>query len=203
MIDLRGLKVRVETREECEKLFEIARKQGFKWMNKENLYILHDQPFPDNICLNEKREVTWCCNYYNIEAKDIFRIGNKTKNTKMTAKEFIHKYKRINDCKDVPQEACDNCIWSRKHTKCGEDLCNYFDYEIETDDEFEKELLEIIETHDNPVWIDPEKEAMEKETEEAVGILEETIKGLKDSGVNNKLTEALEVALDSLRMEDE
>lgn len=44
---------------------------------------------------------------------------------------------------------------------------------------------------------------MEKETEEAVGILEETIKGLKDSGVNNKLTEALEVALDSLRTEDE
>lgn len=41
MIDLRGLKVRVETREECEKLFEIARKQGFKWMNNENLYTLH------------------------------------------------------------------------------------------------------------------------------------------------------------------
>ena len=30
MIDLRGLKVRVETREECEKLFEMARGQGFK-----------------------------------------------------------------------------------------------------------------------------------------------------------------------------
>ena len=121
----------------------------------------------------------------------------------MTAKEFIHKYKRINDCEDVPEKDCNNCIWSRKHTKCGEDLCNYFDYEIETNDEFEKELLEIIETHDSPVWIDSEKEAMKKETEEAVGILEGTIKGLKDSGINNKLTEALEVALNSLRTEDE
>ena len=43
---------------------------------------------------------------------------------------------------------------------------------------------------------------MKKETEEAVGILEGTIKGLKDSGINNKLTEALKVALDSLRTED-
>lgn len=201
MIDLRGLKIRVETREECEKLFEMARGQGFKWMNKENLYILHGQSFPDAIHFHEKREVTWCCDRYNIEAKDIFRIENKTENNEMTAKEFIHKYKRMNVCEDVPEKKCDNCIWYRKHTKCGQDLCNYFDYEIETKDEFEKELLEIIETHDSPVWIDPEKEAMKKETEEAVGILEGTIKGLKDSGINNKLTEALKVALDSLKGE--
>lgn len=120
----------------------------------------------------------------------------------MTAKEFIHKYKRMNNCEDVPERSCNNCIWSRKHTKCGKDLCEYFDYETKMDDEFEKELLEIIETHDSPVWIDPEKEAMKKETEEVVGILEGTIKGLKDSGVNNKLIEALEVALNSLRTED-
>ena len=63
MIDLRGLKVRVETREECEKLFEVARKQGFKWMNGEELYITRAQPFPDAIHFHEKREVTWCCDY--------------------------------------------------------------------------------------------------------------------------------------------
>lgn len=121
----------------------------------------------------------------------------------MTAKEFIHKYKRMNNCEDVPECSCNNCIWSRKHTKCGKDLCEYFDYETKMDDEFEKELLEIVETYDNPVWTDPEKKIAKKDKEEAIGILEETIKGLKDSEVNNKLTEALEVALNSLRTEDE
>ena len=80
MIDLRGLKVRVETREECEKLFKMARGQGFKWMNEEELYIMRAQPFPDAIHYHEKREVTWCCDRYNIEAKDIFRIENETEN---------------------------------------------------------------------------------------------------------------------------
>lgn len=107
----------------------------------------------------------------------------------------------MNNCEDVPERSCNNCIWSRKHTKCGKDLCEYFDYETKMDDEFEKELLEIVETYDNPVWTDPEKEIAKKDKEEAIGILEETIKGLKDSEVNNKLTEALEVALNSLKGE--
>ena len=132
------------------------------------------------------------------KAKDLLIL---TGYNEMTAKEFIHKYKRMNNCEDVPEKDCVNCIWSRRHTKCGADLCNYFSYEIETNDEFERELLGIVETHNNPVWTDPKKEAMKKETEEAVGILEGTIKGLKDSGVNNKLTEALEVALDNLKGE--
>lgn len=136
----------------------------------------------------------------SVSAKELLMLvsGNSDE---MTAKEFIHKYKRMNNCEDVPEKNCVKCIWSRRHTKCGVDLCDYFDYETEKNDEFEKELLEIIKTHDSSVWTDPEKEAMKKETEEAVGILEETIKGLKDSGVNNKLTEALEVALDSLKGE--
>lgn len=186
---------------ECNDLLKALNKVGFTWSN--NAKTIEFQPTVDKgtICIDfnmKKITFTFNCIETHCTAAELLML---TDSHEMTAKEFIHKYKRINDCKDVPQEACDNCIWSRKHTKCGEDLCNYFDYEIETDDEFEKELLEIIETHDNPVWIDPEKEAMEKETEEAVGILEETIKGLKDSGVNNKLTEALEVALDSLKGE--
>ena len=65
MIDLRGLRVKVETREECEKLFKMARVQGFKWMrmNEEELYIINAQTFPDAIHFHEKREVTWCCDY--------------------------------------------------------------------------------------------------------------------------------------------
>lgn len=186
---------------ECDDLLKALNKIGFTWHNNAKTTEFQLPTYKGTICIDfgmKKIKFTSDCIETHCTAAELLML---TDSHEMTAKEFIHKYKRINDCKDVPQEACDNCIWSRKHTKCGEDLCNYFDYEIETDDEFEKELLEIIETHDSPVWIDPEKEAMEKETEEAVGILEETIKGLKDSGVNNKLTEALEVALDSLKGE--
>ena len=186
---------------ERDDLLRVLNKAGFTWHNNTKT-IGFKPPINEGICIDfgmKKIKFTSDCIETHCTAAELLML---TKSHEMTAKEFIHKYKRINDCKDVPQEACDNCIWSRKHTKCGEDLCNYFDYEIETNDEFEKELLEIIETHDSPVWIDPEKEAMKKETEEAVGILEGTIKGLKDSGINNKLTEALEVALDSLRTED-
>lgn len=198
-----SFKVYYSNDKECNDLLKVLDKAGFVWHN--NLKAMEYKPplFDDGIiCIDfDTKYITYTSDYMNVDckAKDLLILAASSE---MTAKEFIHKYKRINDCKDVPQEACDNCIWSRKHTKCGADLCNYFDYEIETNDEFEKELLEIIETHDSPVWIDPEKEAMEKETEETVGILEETIKGLKDSGVNNKLTEALEVALHNLRTED-
>ncbi len=188
---------------ERDDLLRVLNKAGFTWHNNAKITEFHLPVNKGTICIDfgmKKIQFTFDCIETHCTAKELLML---TESNEMTAKEFIHKYKRMNDCKDVPGEECDNCIWCRKHTKCGEDLCNYFDYEIETNDEFEKELLEIIETHDSPVWIDPEKEAMEKETETAVGILEETIKGLKDSGVNNKLAEALEVALNSLRREDE
>ena len=121
MIDLRGFKVRVETREECEKLFEIAREQGFKWTNNENLYILHDQPFPDNIRFNEKRKVTWYCGNYNIEAKDIFRIENETENTEMTAKEFLEKFIKLKKCGG---RKCNECVFSSVNLQSEFSLCN-------------------------------------------------------------------------------
>lgn len=186
---------------ECNDLLKALNKVGFTWSN--NAKTIEFQPTIDKgtICIDfsmKKITFTFNCIETHCTAKELLMLIGPNE---MTAKEFIHKYKRMNNCEDVPEKECVKCIWSRKHTKCGADLCDYFDFQIETDDEVEKELLEIIETHDSPVWIDPEKEAMKKETEEAVGILEETIKGLKDSGVNNKLTEALEVALDNLKGE--
>lgn len=198
-----SFKVYYSNDKECNNLLKVLDKAGFVWHN--NLKAMEYKPplFDDGIiCIDfDTKYITYTSGYMNVDckAKDLLIL---TGYNEMTAKEFIHKYKRMNVCEDVPEKKCDNCIWYRKHTKCGQDLCNYFDYEIETKDEFEKELLEIIETHDSPVWIDPEKEAMKKETEEAVGILEGTIKGLKDSEViNNKLTKALEVALNSLKGE--
>jgi hypothetical protein len=186
---------------ERDDLLRVLNKAGFTWHN--NTKTIEFKPPIDEgtICIDfgmKKIKFASDCIETHCTAKELLML---TDSHEMTAKEFIHKYKRMNNCEDVPEKECVKCIWSRKHTKCGADLCDYFDFQIETDDEFEKELLEIIETHDSPVWIDPEKEAMKKETEEAVGILEGTIKGLKDSGINNKLTEALKVALDSLKGE--
>lgn len=182
-------------------LLRVLDKAGFTWHN--NAKTIEFQPPIDKgtICIDfgmKKIQFTFDCIETHCTAAELLML---TDSDEMTAKEFIHKYKRMNNCEDVPEGSCNNCIWARKHTKCGADLCNYFDYETKMDDEFERELLEIVETYNNPVWTDPKKEAMKKETEEAVGILEGTIKGLKDSGVNNKLTEALEVALDSLKGE--
>ena len=186
---------------ERDDLLRVLNKAGFTWHN--NTKTIEFKPPIDEgtICIDfgmKKIKFTSDCIETHCTAAELFML---TGPNEMTAKEFIHKYKRMNNCEDVPEKDCVNCIWSRRHTKCGADLCNYFSYETETNDEFERELLGIVETHNSPVWINPEKEAMKKETEEAVGILEGTIKGLKDSGINNKLTEALKVALDSLKGE--
>lgn len=186
---------------ERDDLLKELNKVGFTWHNNAKTTEFQVPTDKGTICIDfgmKKIKFTFDCIETHCTAAELLMLIGSNE---MTAKDFIHKYKRMNHCKDVPEKDCVKCIWSRRHTKCGADLCDYFDYEIETNDEFEKELLEIIETHDSPVWIDPEKEAMKKETEEAVGILEGTIKGLKDSGINNKLTEALKVALDSLKGE--
>lgn len=189
MIDLRGLKVRVETREECEKLFEIAREQGFKWMNKENLYILHDQPFPDNICFNEKREVAWCCNYYNIEAKDIFRIGNKTKNTKMTAREFLEEFIKLKNCGG---RKCSECVFSYINLQSKVSLCNNDNWD---NNNIEK-LIELVKKGD-PIYHKPMTE------NEAADIIDDLSAELEEYEypISDKQKEALELVIKKLKGE--
>ncbi|RGH54978.1 hypothetical protein DW846_01960 [Ruminococcus sp. AM36-2AA] len=144
MIDLRGLKVRVETREECEKLFEVARKQGFKWMNGEELYITRAQPFPDAIHFHEKREVTWCCDYYNIEAKDIFRIENETENKEMTAREFLEGFIKLKNC---GSRDCNECVFSSINLRSKFSLCNNENWNNSNIDK----LIELVEK-DDPIY---------------------------------------------------
>lgn len=189
MIDLRGLKVKVETREECEKFFEMARKQGFKWMNKENLYILHDQPFPDNICLNEKREVTWCCNYYNIEAKDIFRIGNKTKNTKMTAREFLEGFIKLKKC---GSRNCNVCVFSSINLQSDFSLCNSEHWNNSNIEE----LIELVEK-DDPIYHRPMTES------EAADIIDNLSAALEEYEypISDKQKEALELVIKKFKEE--
>ena len=62
MMDLRCKYIKVETKEECEKLFEIAKAQGFKWAGYENsLYVDSNQRFPDIILFRDDRTVV--CGY--------------------------------------------------------------------------------------------------------------------------------------------
>lgn len=189
MIDLRGLRVRVETREECEKLFEIARKQGFEWMNGENLYILHDQPFPDNICFNEKREVTWCCNYYNIEAKVIFQIKNETENKEMTAREFLKGFIKLKNCGG---RDCNECVFSSINLRSKFSLCNSDNW---NNSNIEK-LIELVEK-DDPIYHSIMTES------EAAYIIYDLSAALEkyEYPISDKQKEALELAIKKFKGE--
>ena len=186
MIDLRGLRVRVETREECEKLFEMARGQGFKWMNEEELYIMKAQPFPDAIHFHEKREVTWCCDYYNIEAKDVFRIENES--TEMTMREFWERFIKLTKCAD---RRCRDCVFSRQNTKSKSSLCNASNWNDNNIDE----LIELVQK-DDPIY-QPMTE------NEAVDIIDDLSAKLEEYEypISDKQKEALELAIKKLKGE--
>lgn len=191
MIDLRGLKVKVETREECEKLFEMARKQGFKWMNKENLYILHDQLFPDVIHFHKKREVTWCCcDYYNIEAKDIFRIENETESTEMTAREFLEGFIKIKKCGG---RKCSECVFSYINLQSKVSLCNNDNW----DNSNIEKLIELVKKGD-PIYHKPMTE------NEAIDIIDDLSAELEEYEypISDKQKKALELAIKKLKGEN-
>lgn len=183
MIDLRGLRVRVETREECEKLFEMARGQGFKWMNEEELYIMREQPFPDAIHFHEKREVTWCCNYYNIEAKDIFRIENETENKEMTAREFLEEFIKLKNC---GSRDCNVCVLSSINLQSKVSLCSSNNWNYSNIDK----LIELVQKGD-PIYHRPMTES------EAADIIDNLSAALEEYEypISDKQKEALELAI--------
>lgn len=190
MIDLRGLKVRVETREECEKLFEIARKQGFKWMNEEELYIMRLQPFPDIIHFHEKREVTWCCcDYYNIEAKDIFRIENETESTEMTAREFLEGFIKVKKCGG---RKCSECVFSYINLQSKVSLCNNDNW----DNSNIEKLIELVKKGD-PIYHKPMTE------NEAADIIDNLSAELEEYEypISDKQKKALELAIKKFKGE--
>lgn len=191
MIDLRGLRVRVETREECEKLFEMAREQGFKWESNEDLYILNYQLFPDNIVFDEERKVTWCCGYYNIEAKDIFRIKNETENTEMTAREFLERFIELRKCDD---RKCRDCVFSSHNTKRKIQFCSNTNY---WDKDNLDELIELVQKGD-PIYHKPITES------EAVNIINNLYADIGRAGyqISKDEKEALELITKKLKGEE-
>lgn len=189
MIDLRGLRVKVETREECEKLFKMARGQGFKWINEEELYIIHAQTFPDAIHFHEKREVTWCCDYYNIEAKDIFRIENETESTEMTAREFLEEFIKLKNCSG---RKCSECVFSYINLQSKVSLCNNDNW----DNSNIEKLIELVKKGD-PIYHKPMTE------NEAIDIIDDLSAVLEkyEYPISDKQKEALELVIKKLKGE--
>lgn len=194
MIDLRELKVRVETREECEKLFEMARGQGFRWMNGEELYILNCQPFPDNISFNEERKVTWCCGYYNIEAKDIFRKVKDNKReieSEITAREFLEKFIKLTKCDN---RRCSECAFSSPNTKNKTSLCNASNWHKSNIEE----VIELVQKGDS-IYRKPMTES------EAVNIINNLYADIGRAGyqISKDEKEALELITKKLKGEED
>lgn len=189
MIDLRGLKVRVETREECEKLFEIAKEQGFKWMSEEELYIMQEQHFPDAIHFHKKREVTWCCDRYNIEAKDIFRIENETENKEMTAREFLKRFIKLKNCGG---RDCNVCVFSSINLQSDFSLCNSEHWNNSNIEE----LIKLVEK-DDPIYHRPMTES------EAADIIDNLSAALEEYEypISDKQKEALELTIKKFKGE--
>lgn len=192
MIDLRGLRVRVETREECEKLFEMAREQGFKWGGNEDLYILNYQLFPDNISFDEERKVVWCCGYYDIEAKDIFqKVKDDKENPEMTAREFLEKFIKLTT--KCGNRRCSECAFSSHNTKNKSLLCNANNWHKDNLDE----LIELVQKGD-PIYHKPITES------EAVNIINNLYADIGRAGyqISKDEKEALELITKKLKGEE-
>lgn len=122
MINLRDTYVRVHTREECEKLFEIAKEQGFTWPpDNRPLNILDGQKFPDTISFRADKLATY--GHYNTYDVSEIIEENQSEEKEMTAKEFIEgMIKYTNDCDK--RESCLECLLYRLLTKNSGRLCS-------------------------------------------------------------------------------
>lgn len=155
MINLRDTYVRVHTREECEKLFKIAKAQGFTWSpDNRPLNILDGQKFPDTIFFHENKFATYShCNTYDVS--EILN-ENQLEEKEMTAKEFIKgMIKYMTDCDK--RESCLECPLYRPLTKnSGGRLCSAKNWKGH-----EEELMGLI-----------KKKLVGMTEEEAAGVLQ-------------------------------
>lgn len=130
MIDLRDTYVRVNTREECEKLFMIARKQGFKWSSGKELFVYDTQWFPNTIRFYPNKDVvTDSTTHKGRPASDVIA-------DEMTAKEFIEgMIKYADEC----NSECFSCTLFSGNAGCKKSLCSVHAWNGN-----EEKLLEIV-----------------------------------------------------------
>lgn len=118
MIDLRNKCVLIRTQEECEKILEEAKDQGFRWFGLENMNPFPDQKYPDVLkfdnCYWAHRRA--CPEGELLEAATL--LGTK----EMTAREFVKNVQKILNCSE---RKCQDCVFNYKNTKCGKTLCSF------------------------------------------------------------------------------
>lgn len=135
----------------------------------------------------KKREVTWCCNYYNIEAKDIFRIENETENKEMTAREFLKRFIKLKNC---GSRDCNVCVFSSINLQRDLSLCNSSNWNNSNIEE----LIELVEK-DDPIYHRPMTE------NEAADIIDDLSAELEEYPISDKQKKALELAIKKLKGE--
>lgn len=136
MIDLRNTYVRVNTKEECEKFFEIARKQGYKWVTGGELRVFEGQRFPD--VLRFRSDGTVATGYHhNLYTASEIIDENRSEEKEMTAREFIEgMIKCVAGCGD---KNCSSCVLSITNVHCSGNLCKTYEWKGN-----EEKLLEIV-----------------------------------------------------------
>lgn len=136
MINLRNTYVRVNTREECEKFFEIARKQGYKWVTGGELRVFEGQKFPD--VLRFRSDGTVATGYHhNLYIASEIIDENRSEEKEMTAREFIEgMIKCVAGCIN---KNCSSCVLSTTNVHCSGNLCKAYEWKGN-----EEKLLEIV-----------------------------------------------------------
>lgn len=136
MINLRNTYVRVNTREECEKFFEIARKQGYKWVTGEELRVFEGQKFPDVLRFRSDGTVATGYHHNLYTASEIIN-ESRSEEKEMTAREFIEgMIKCVAGCSN---KNCSSCILSTTNVHCSGNLCKAYEWKGN-----EEKLLEIV-----------------------------------------------------------
>lgn len=119
MINLRNTYVRVNTREECEKFFEIARKQGYKWVTGGELRVFEGQKFPD--VLRFRSDGTVATGYHhNLYTASEIIDESRSEEKEMTAREFIEGM--IKCAEGCINSYCSSCL-THYNPHCEDDLC--------------------------------------------------------------------------------
>lgn len=180
MIDLTNTCVLVRTPEESEKLLKEAEKQGFHWLKYNVCKPLLEQRFPDVLRFYENKDIAYrvCinsnCTFY--EASELFGMKE------MTAREFVEWYANVDFL--CGRRNCDECVLSRKNTKCGNQLCCANNWKNNID-----ELLEIVKSGRITVPT-PEKKAIED--------IEKLIQS-PYRGITDEIKESLKLAVKMLK----
>lgn len=180
MINLRNTYVRVNTREECEKFFEIARKQGYKWVTGEELRVFEGQEFPD--VLRFRSDGTVATGYHhNLYTASEIIDESRSEEKEMTAREFIEgMIKCVAGCGD---KKCSSCVLSIINAHCSGNLCSAYEWKGN-----EEKLLEIVRNKLN-----------EMTDEKAVALLQECLDS--DSCKTPEEQKAIKLAIRKLRGE--